>query len=364
MNTQENANRNLWEEYEQYEDGQWEEEEAELAFYEEKFHLPRERAYRVPRKPKNARQRFEEHRAEVDELAEDAGLENVWEITYTPARFESAFLKGSLRPFYSQNQIVDVMAQVKGGKEASVYRCRAHPSMDVEWIAAKVYRPRQFRNLRNDSIYREGRQILSSEDGRPQAVNPRDDRILRAVGKKTTFGAQVQHTSWLMHEFSTLQILHAAGVPAPTPYGVGENAILMEYIGDEQMAAPTLHEVQLEHDEAERLFQQTMQSIKRMLQKGFVHGDLSAYNILYWKGEITLIDFPQVIDIQSNRSAQAILGRDVKRVCQYFRRYGIRANHRRLAAEIWERCAAPDPDDLAADLSRYELQAAQMREDE
>ena len=30
------------------------------------------------------------------------------------------------------------------------------------------------------------------------------------------------------------------GVPVPEPYGVGENAILMEYIGNEQLAAPTL----------------------------------------------------------------------------------------------------------------------------
>ena len=365
LNTQNHTNQDIRDEYEQpqisataeqNDDSQWEEEEADLTFYQEKFHLPRERKYRAPRKPKNACQRFEEHRAAVENLAEDASLENVWEITYTPARFEDGFLKDSLQPFYMQNQIVDVMTQVKGGKEANVYRCRAHPSMAVEWIAAKVYRPRRFRNLRNDSMYREGRQILSSEDDRPQAIKPRDERILRAVDKKTAFGVQVQHTSWLMYEFSTLQILHMAGAPVPMPYGVGENAILMAYIGDEQRAAPTLHEVQLEDDEAGPLFQKTIQSVKLMLQKGFVHGDLSAYNILYWKGEITLIDFPQVTDVYSNRNAQTILGRDVKRVCQYFQHYGIRANHRRLAAEMWERYAALAPDDLAADLSWYEFE--------
>ena len=51
-----------------------------------------------------------------------------------------------------------------------VYRCEAHPSMGVEWIAAKVYRPRQFRNLSNDAMYREGRHFLTLEEGRPQAV--------------------------------------------------------------------------------------------------------------------------------------------------------------------------------------------------
>lgn len=343
-------------------DGHWEEEQADLEFYMRTFRL-QHRAYRAPRKPKNQQQQFELHRAEVQKLAEVAGLENVWEITYTPARFEGGFLKDSLQPFYEQDQIVDVVAQVKGGKEANVYRCRAHPSMGVEWIAAKVYRPRQFRNLRNDAIYREGRHLLTSEDGRPQAIKRRDDRIARAVNKKSAFGVQVRHTSWLMYEFSALQVLHAAGVPVPTPYGVGENAILMEYIGDEQMAAPTLHETQLEDDEAGPLFEKTQQSIAVMLEKGFVHGDLSAFNILYWQGEIKLIDFPQVIDVEANLSAQDVLKRDVMRVCSYFRRYGIRADHTRLAGELWEKCPSLDPDDVAADLSRFDEEEAE-EEDE
>lgn len=86
MNTQNHTNQDLRDEYEQpqisataeqNDDSQWEEEEADLTFYQEKFHLPRERKYRAPRKPKNACQRFEEHRAAVENLAEDASLENV-----------------------------------------------------------------------------------------------------------------------------------------------------------------------------------------------------------------------------------------------------------------------------------------------
>ena len=344
-------------------DLQWEEEQAELDYYERRFGLA-ERTYRNPRMPRNEKQRFEMHRAEILALSEVAGLENVWEITYTPARFEGIFLRNSLQPFYEQDQIVDVMAQVKGGKEANVYRCRAHPSMDMEWIAAKVYRPRQFRNLSNDAMYREGRQLLTEEDGRPQAVRPRDDRTVRAVNKKTAFGVQVRHTSWLMYEFSALQALYDAGVPVPRPYGVGENAILMEYIGDEQTAAPTLHEVRLENEEAAMLFERTRQGIETMLRRGFVHGDLSAFNILYWQGGIKLIDFPQVLDIHANPSALVVLRRDVTRVCQYFRRYGIKASPIPLAQELWDQFAAADPDDLAADLSRLSIEELDFESDE
>ena len=67
-----------------------------------------------------------------------------------------------------------------------------------------------------------------------------------------------------------------------------------------------------------------MRNIEIMLVNGMIHGDLSAYNILYWEGEITLIDFPQVTDSRVNRQAYLILERDIKRVCEYFAAQGVR----------------------------------------
>ena len=76
---------------------------------------------------------------------------------YVPARFEAAWLRASIASFYEEEWISDVLASVKGGKEANVYRCQAHPNTGEQLLAAKVYRPRQFRNLRNDKAYRDGR---------------------------------------------------------------------------------------------------------------------------------------------------------------------------------------------------------------
>ena len=45
-------------------------------------------------------------------------------------------------------------------KEASVYRCRATSAAGGRMLAAKVYRPRMFRNLRNDKMYRQGKNRL------------------------------------------------------------------------------------------------------------------------------------------------------------------------------------------------------------
>jgi RIO kinase 1 len=72
-----------------------------------------------------------------------------------------------------------------------------------------------------------------------------------------------------------------------------------------------------------------------MLAHGRVHADLSAYNILYWEGEIIFIDFPQAISPSENRNAYRIFERDVTRICEYFIRQGVPSDPRRLAAKLW-----------------------------
>lgn len=288
------------------------------------------------------------HGRVVDEVA-DPGTG--YRMTYKPARFEEVWLRSSLRSFYEQEMIVDVVSQVKGGKEANVYRCQAHPRTGFDLLAAKVYRPRKFRNLANDRAYREGRPVLTG-DGRP--VKATDNRIIRALNKKAGFGVQVQHTSWLMYEVTTLQKLRQAGAAVPEVISANENAILMGYRGDAQGAAPALQEVRLKPTEARRLLAEVLRNVELLLQHGLVHGDLSAFNILYWQGDITLIDFPQVVDVHANRNAFPILQRDVRRVCEYFARQGVHRDPNAIAGTFWERYGEqdygePDVEDLDAD---------------
>ena len=74
-----------------------------------------------------------------------------------------------------------------------------------------------------------------------------------------------------------------------------------------------------------------------MLAQERVHGDLSAYNILYWEGAITVIDFPQVVDCTANGDAYSILQRDVQRVCDYFYRQGVQNDPSAILDELWRR---------------------------
>lgn len=254
-----------------------------------------------------------------------------FDFTYKPARFEEWWLLASLGDFYEHQWIRDVLRRVKSGKEACVYQCRSGSGIAAELAAAKVYRPWSLRTLRNDGAYRQGRADLDDE-GRVVL----DDGMLHAIEKKTEYGRQLLHQSWIAYEFQSLQMLRAAGADVPEPYVMAHNAILMSFIGDGQRCAPTLNEVSLDAVEARALFERVLQNIDLLLAHERIHGDLSAYNILYWRGEISLIDFPQVVSPRQNRNAYAIFERDVRRVCEYFSRQGVAVEAGAVARRLWE----------------------------
>ena len=248
--------------------------------------------------------------------------------------FEHQWIVDALSGFYYDKLIDDVLRAVKGGKEASVYCCAAHPSTGVEFVAAKIYRPRMFRSLKNDALYREGRGIIGEEG---KTIKARDQRVQRAVKNMTRFGQELRIGSWIGHEFETLRLLYGAGCDIPRPYAQANTAIVMEYLGDDANPAPTLNQVALEPGEVRPLFDQILRNVELMLAQHRVHADLSAYNILYWDGAIKLIDFPQAVDPRVNPHAESLLGRDVERICQYFARFGVKADARRIARDVWSR---------------------------
>ncbi|MBI1802432.1 MAG: hypothetical protein HYR71_12475 [Chloroflexi bacterium] len=272
-------------------------------------------------------------RSELAAQVGGSGARDDFHFTFKAARFEEEWLIAYLKVFYDDHLITDVLRQVKGGKEATVYCCKAHPKLDLDLVAVKVYRPRRFRNLRNDAQYRQGRTVL---DDQGKGVRAHARREQHAMQKKTHFGQELLHGSWLAHEYRTLQKLYAAGVDVPRPIAQSENAILMEYLGEEGESAPALQDVNLSREEVRPLFERVMRNIALMLGQDRVHGDLSAYNVLYWAGEVKLIDFPQAVDPYVNPDARQLFNRDVQRICQYFARYKLRADASELAQTLWQ----------------------------
>jgi RIO kinase 1 len=88
--------------------------------------------------------------------------------------------------------------------------------------------------------------------------------------------------------------------------------------------------------EAEEAFRQSVANLKLMVGAGRVHGDYSAYNILWHNGKAVIIDFPQVIEFNNNPNAQAFLERDVRSLCKSFRNKGVKADEEKLLKEVRE----------------------------
>jgi RIO kinase 1 len=292
------------------------------------------------------RRRHEDQRSDhvvVDEILSHAddpeASTGAFDPTFSSSRYERVWILTYLGPLYDRRLIADVLHKVKGGKEANVYCCAPGPATGSGLLAAKVYRPRQFRNLRNDALYRQGREILG---GRGQPV--RDRRALHAIRMGTRKGKEMEHVSWLAHEFATLGELHAAGVRVPTPVAFANNTVLMEYAGTLSAPAPVLRSVTLGGREAAALFDALLADVERMLARGIVHADLSAFNVLYLGGgDYRIIDFPQSVNAATHGSAYALFRRDVTRLCQYFSRYGLAADPAALTEEMWGRAGPVGP---------------------
>jgi len=268
----------------------------------------------------------------LDEEARKGGLDDLGAAeAFSPSlgasRHEREWIFTYLGPFYEKLVLTDVLRRVKGGKEANVYVCRAHPDLQTDLLAAKLYRPRHFRNLRNDARYRAQRDIL---DDRGKVVRQK-------VVKGSAYEQRLREISWLQNEYATLEILYAAGLPVPKPISTGPNAILMEYFGDVDTPAPALNEVSLSQAKARRAFDALIEAIEGMLAHGRIHADLSAYNVLYWDGRPAIIDFPQAIDPLQNPESWDIFLRDVSTICAHFERYGLRRPAYPIARAIWDR---------------------------
>jgi RIO kinase 1 len=155
--------------------------------------------------------------------------------------------------------------------------------------------------------------------------------------RKSTVGQGVREGVWRHREFETLQLLYGAGSDVPRPISASGDVILMDYVGDEEAAAPPLSRVRLDPEEAPALFQRLMNNVELWLALNRVHGDFSAQNILYWQGEPWIIDFPQATDPRFNSHARDLLRRDIGNVCRYFEPYGVEASADALADDLWRR---------------------------
>lgn len=237
------------------------------------------------------------------------------------AGLEQAALIEVFRP---KKLITDVVGVIDDGKEATVYCCRAAPGVGPELLAAKVYRAAKFKAFSNTGRYESGRFRAGSREE-------------RAIHHGTRKGRRMAHHAWIDWEWQTLCRLSDAGADVPFPLACSDDAILMQFIGEGEAPAPQLRQVALEPAEAARTFETLMRNLEILLDCHLIHGDLSAYNVLFAEGRPWLIDLPQAIDARKHPQASRHLHRDVANLCRYFEPYGLGRDPDRISTDLWTR---------------------------
>lgn len=217
--------------------------------------------------------------------------------------------------------VEDVLGKINDGKEATVYLCRAVPgaveTAKSQYLAAKMFRARQFRNFENDYRYRNFGKM-------------RDRRMAKAMRGKSKKGRRAFHDHWIDSEWKYLKRMHEIGVSVPCPHLHYADGILMDYIGTADGPAPRLVNCKLSRERAVSLLEAIVADIETMIANDIVHGDFSAYNILFDGERHWIIDVPQAIDARVTPDACNLFQRDLLNIEKYFTKYDLEVPIREL----------------------------------
>lgn len=223
----------------------------------------------------------------------------------------------------SQAAIDTELGVLKTGKEAEVFLLeRAVPGERGVVMAAKRYRTAEHRDFTRSASYTEGRRTRRSRDA-------------RAIAKKTAHGRAVAAGQWAMAEWGALVRLWSAGVAVPYPVQLDGTELLMELITDEAGdPAPRLAQTRPDSALLADYYEQIVDAMRALADAGWVHGDLSPYNLLATGSRIVLIDLPQVIDLAANPAGFDFLLRDCRNVCNWFNSRGLAVDEQELFGEL------------------------------
>ena len=137
--------------------------------------------------------------------------------------------------------------------------------------------------------------------------------------------------TWVQREYRNLLKAREANVNVPTPLAFSNNVLVLEFVGEGGYIAPKLKDGIPKNPKD--FFGKIISNMRKLHKAGLVHADLSAFNILNWNEKPVFIDFSQCSTIESSR-AKEYLERDVRNVCNFFRKLGLKIDEAKIKEEI------------------------------
>jgi RIO kinase 1 len=126
--------------------------------------------------------------------------------------------------------------------------------------------------------------------------------------------------AWARKEFKNLERARKAGLRVPKPITVEKNALVMEFIGKNDMPAPTANKLPPKDPITWR---KTVYKWVRDLwnKANLVHGDLNKFNLMNYEEKPVVIDISQAV-LKEHPLSKELLERDVRIISNWFNKLG------------------------------------------
>ena len=142
----------------------------------------------------------------------------------------------------------------------------------------------------------------------------------REVMKERDYTSDRDHVSWLYtarkaaeREYERLETLYP-DVSVPRPVDHNRHAIVME-----KMEGVELARTRVEPEQVVGVLDLVLREMATAYDAGFVHADMSEYNVFLAESGVTVFDWPQAVP-SSHENAREFLARDVDNIVGYFQR--------------------------------------------
>jgi RIO kinase 1 len=203
----------------------------------------------------------------------------------------------------SQGHFEELKSPVSIGKESNVFSAKT----DDGKIIVKIYRletcdfNRMYDYIKYD----------------PRYVN------LKKQKRKIVF-------AWTQREYRNLMKAREAGVNVPKPIAFLNNILCLEFIGDKEIASKIKDKIPKNKRD---FFEKIIKNMQKLYKTGLIHADLSQFNILNLREEPVFIDFSQCTLLRNPR-AEEFLKRDVRNVCNFFKKISLKVNEEKIIKKI------------------------------
>ena len=142
----------------------------------------------------------------------------------------------------------------------------------------------------------------------------------REVQKEREYTAEKEHRSWLYtarkaaeREYDALETLYPE-VSVPKPVDQNRHAVVME-----KLDGVELSRAGLESGQVRGVLELVLEEMAAAHAAGYVHADMSEYNVFVSTDGVTVFDWPQAVSTDHD-NGDKLLERDVENVLGYFER--------------------------------------------